>query len=221
MQKKCRLLPIWKDMISLTKTAVFSIFYTGDEQMKNGINISKTVVLMFGLVMLLLFFGCGTIPSALSKTRELSVNELDGVVLVSAIQERGSRVQVSRDYYATVINPETKFVILAVQLQNVVANKEYDLANIVLLDGEKRILPGMIKYFSGNTAFGVGTNWGIPELTLFGTLPFKVRRGGRYTVNLLYVVDKDSVITRANIFGTVVEFDLNNTVSHNLMDKFY
>ena len=203
----------------MTGKAIFGIFYVRENLMKNGLNISKPVVLMLGLIMSLILLGCVSNPSALSKTREISVNELDGVVLVSAIQERGNRVQVTRDYYVTTTNPGTKFVILAVQLQNVVANKEYDLANIVLLDGENRILPGMIKYFSGNSVFG--TNWGMPSLTLFGNLPFQVRSGGRYTVNLFYVVDEDSVITRANIFGTIVEFDLNNTASYNMMDRFH
>ena len=180
--------------------------------------ISHTSILCGLFVVSVSLLGCVSAPStSLSKTREITVPELDGTVYISAIQYAGKAVGLSRTEYVSVRDDTKMIVILAIQIRNTVRKKEYDLSPIVLLDGDTRIEAETVKYFSGNSVFAA--DWGVRSKSLFGPLTMSGKRGGPYTVNLIYPVDSDATITKAEVFGQVVEFDAD-LVSLDVIDRF-
>jgi hypothetical protein len=162
------------------------------------------------VLFLILFFVYGTLlscvsaPSAiLSKTREIIVPELGGEVLISAIQYAGKSLALTQGHSISIKDDTKRIAIFSIQIQNTIKNKTYRLTPIVLLDGDKRIFPEAVKYFSGDTVFG--SDWGV-ESRYMSSLTMKGSRGGKYTVALLYAIDDDKEITKAEIYGQVIEF---------------
>jgi hypothetical protein len=180
--------------------------------------VSYTAILSGFFIVFTILSGCASVPSAtLSKTRELTVPELDGTVYVSAIQYGDKVVHLTQRDYVRVTSDAKRIAILSIQIQNTIAKKEYDLSPIVLLDGDTRIEAEGVKYFSGNSVFAA--DWGVRSRSLLTPVTMSGRRGGPYTVNLIYVVDIDKTIIQAELFGQVVEFD-SDLVSLNVIDRF-
>ncbi|MCL2800344.1 MAG: hypothetical protein FWD28_01115 [Treponema sp.] len=170
------------------------------------------------LVSLFLFLSCASTAAVLSKTREIFVPELDGPVYVSAIQYAGKSMKLSQSHYINVRDESKRLAILSIQVQNMVRGKVYNFAPIVLLDGDIKITPDALKYFKGNSAFGF--DWGIESRNFLNNTLTMSGSGGKYTVNLIYAVGDDSSITRADIFGQIVEFD-PELVKLNVIDTFH
>jgi hypothetical protein len=193
-------------------------------------NFSKNkekIIRVFLFLFLIVFFACGTLlgcasksPSTtLSKTREITVPELDGKVLVSAIQYAGKTVFLSSRDSISIKDDTKRIAIFSIQIQNAKKNKSYELAPIVLLDGDKKIFPDAVKYFRGNSGF-ILLDWDIKSREVFfHSLKMKGSRGGKYTVDLLYAIDIDKEITKAEIYGQLIEFDTEK-VKLNVIDKF-
>jgi hypothetical protein len=180
--------------------------------------VSYTAILSGFFIVFTVLAGCASAPSAtLSKTRELTIPELDGKVYISAIQYGGKSVNLTQTQYVYIRGDEKRVAILSIQIQNVIRKKEYDLSPIVLLDGDTRIEPEGIKYFRGNSALGM--DWGVKVKSPLSPLTMKVKGRGPYTVNLIYAVDVGKTITQADLFGQVVEFD-SDMVSLNVIDRF-
>ena len=182
----------------------------------------RGIVVLFCAAMVI---GCATkpsIPSAtLSKTRSIQVPELDGEVSISAIKYFDDRITLivtaAQTHYVRTHDPNKKLVVLSTQIKDAKSNKEYNLNSIVLLDEEKQILPDALQYFRGNTVTGI--TWGVVERNSRQGLLFNVKRDGTYTINLIYAVDKDSIITKANIFGHIVEFE-TDMVDLDVINRF-
>jgi hypothetical protein len=180
--------------------------------------VSYTAILSGFFIVFIVLAGCASAPSAtLSKTRELTVPELDGKVYISAIQYEGRSVNLTQTQSVYVMGAGKRIAILSIQIQNPIRKKEYDLSHIVLLDGDTRIEPNGIKYFKGNFAFGA--DWGASVKSFLNPVTMKVKGRGPYTVNLLYAVDVGKTITQADLFGQVVEFN-SDMVSLNVIDRF-
>jgi hypothetical protein len=190
---------------------------------KNNEKIIRSFVILF----LIVFFVYGPLlsctsvtPSAtLSKTREILVPELDGKVLVSAIQYAGKNVLLTQSHSISVKDDTKRIAILSIQIQNTKKNKAYELVPIVLLDDDKKIFPDAVKYFSGNSA--IASDWGVESREVFfrNSLKMKGSRGGKYTVNLIYAINVDKEITKAEIYGQIIEFDTEK-IKLDVIDKF-
>jgi hypothetical protein len=159
-----------------------------------------------------MLLSCASAPStALSKKREITVPELEGKVIISAIQYAGESVYLSKTKYISVKDDNKKRIaILSIQIRNTKKNKVYELAPIVLLDENKKIFPDAVKYFNGNSDSGFASDIGIESRkndSILDSLPMKAKCGGKYTVNLIYAIDVDRDITRAGIYGQVIEFN--------------
>jgi hypothetical protein len=179
---------------------------------------SYTVILSGFFIVFMVLMGCVSGPSAaLSKTRELTVPELGGKVCISAIKYEGKTVFLNRTQYVQVTNNAKRIAILSIQMQNPTPKKEYNLSPIVLLDGDKRIEPDAVKYFIGNFAFL--TLVGVKSKTFLAPMTIKINWKGPYTINLIYAIDVDKTITRAELFGQVVEFN-TDMVYLNVINRF-
>jgi hypothetical protein len=96
--------------------------------------VSCVAILSSFFVVFAVLSGCASVPSTtLSKTRVLTIPELDGTVYVSAIQYGDKVVYLSQKDYVRVTNDTKRIAILSIQIQNTIAKKEYDLSPIVLL----------------------------------------------------------------------------------------
>jgi hypothetical protein len=190
--------------------------------MKQFLSVYNNKKLIGSLVILFficsIFLSCASSPAILSKTREIFVSELDGAVLISAIQDAGKSTALTGTQHIRVTDDKKRLAILSIQIQSTIKEKVYELSPIVLLDGDIKILPDAVKYFSGNSALGV--NWGINSRNIITNTLTMSGKGGKYTANLIYVVDVDSEITRAEIFGQVIEFDPEQ-VKLDVLDKFH
>jgi len=174
---------------------------------------------LFAVFVVFLLFGCASTSTILSKTREINVPELDGKIYISAIQYAGKSVQLTQNKFVKVNEDTKRLAILSFQIQNVKRKKIYDFSSIVLLDDDTRISPDAIKYFRGNTS--IGMDWGVGTKSLFSNSLTMVRnRKGKYTVNLIYAVDTDKLINKADFFGQIIEFE-KETVRMNVIDKFH
>ena len=192
-------------------------FYKNNEKtIRVSLFLFLIVFLVYGTLL-----GCASVTSSatLSKTREIIVPELDGKVLVSAIQYAGKNVVLTQSHSISVKDDTKRIAILSIQIQNTIKNKAYELVPIVLLDGDKKIIPDAVKYFSGNSV--IASDWGVESREVFfkNSLKMKGGRGGKYTVNLIYAIDVDKEITKAEIYGQVIEFDTEK-VKLDVIDKF-
>jgi hypothetical protein len=187
--------------------------------------VSYTAILSGFFIVFTVILGCASAPpsTSLSKTRELTIPELDGKVYISGIQYAGRSIKLSQSEYVYVKGAGKRIAILSIQIQNTIRKKEYNLSHIVLLDGDTRIEPEGIRYFSGNSAVGAewfGVDLGVSLKSPLGyPLTMKGKRRGPYTVNLIYAVDIDKTISQADLFGQVIEFN-SDMVSWNVIDRF-
>jgi hypothetical protein len=181
--------------------------------------VSSTAILSGLFIVFAVLLGCASVPStALSKTRELTIPELDGTVYISGIQYGDNIVSLTSTTYVSVANDSKRIAILSIQIKNTIAKKEYNLSPIVLLDGDTRIEADGLKYFSGNSV--LAADWGVKERSFLNPLTIKGKRRGPYTVNLIYVIDVDKTITQAELFGQIVEFN-SDLVALDVIDKFH
>jgi hypothetical protein len=173
---------------------------------KQNKNVINSLIILFFVCSVIL--SCVSIPpsAALSMTREILVPELDGVVYISAISHLGKSVSLTRDNNIKVRDDTKRIAILSFQIQNVKRKKVYQFSPIFLLDGDVRILPDAVKYFRGNSVIGV--DWGVGTRNILNnSLTMSRKRNGKYTVNLIYVIDENKIITRAEFFGQIIEFN--------------
>jgi len=188
---------------------------------KNNRNVSyENTIVSFVTILFIsfIFSGCESLsPAVLSITREIFVPELDGAVYISAIQDAGKSVQLTQSQHVTVYDDTKKIAVLSIQVQNMTSRKAYDFSPVVLLDNDLRILPDHIKYFQGDSAFGF--SGGVESRNILNNKLTMSGNGGKYTINLIYAVKNESNITRAEVYGQIIEFN-SDQVLLNVIDKF-
>lgn len=180
----------------------------------------KRFVCFLGFFLLIALLGaCKTLPTALSRERQVYIPEVDMDIIVSKIQydlSRFNRLDNPNPLGPFSYKPSEKgkcLAVLSIQIQNVRRNERIDFYDITVENDSAVHHPVAAKYFEND--FQIGTNWTFLEAKNenFG---FTDMSDGVRSVFLLYECSPGERFARVNFYG-IKTVELESETSDELI----